>query len=445
MLRLRRRLAEANRREIGRLRDAALRDSLTGLRNHRCFQEDVRRSLASDSGLHALLVDMDGLKAVNDGLGHQVGDERICQLATALTTACAGIEAVPYRIGGDEFAIIAAGRNQRAERIADSVHAALRSGDCAIVTATIGIASAAPGMTADELLRRADMALIAGKPTRSGTRSYSRALENAPGNAESERAELLAIIDDPTAITPVFQPIVDLHTGEVIGHEALSRFPGADWRNPQEWFQLAQAHDLAVELEAAAVRAALDAPGRPTVPGINLNISPNVLLSARDRIGLPDDLSAITIEVTEDELVTEGPELELALLELRARGARIAVDDAGARYAGFAQLVRVRPDVIKLDRSLVAGVDADPLKAAVVRAFVGFADSAQALVCAEGIETPAELQTITSLGANSGQGYLLGRPTPGGAVGPAPLLALPRGEQDGAVGNVVPLRRAASA
>ena len=445
MLRLRRRLAEANRREIGHLRDAALRDSLTGLRNHRCFQEDIRRSLAGDSGLHALLVDMDGLKAINDGLGHQVGDERICQLAAALATACAGIDAMPYRIGGDEFAIIAAGSNQRAERIADAVHAALRGSVHAVVTATIGIASASPGMTADELLRRADMALIAGKPTRSGTRSYSRALENAPGNAEAERAELLAIIDSPTAIAPVFQPIVDLHTGEVIGHEALSRFPEAEWRNPQEWFRLAQAHDLAVELEAAAVRAALEAPGRPTVPGINLNISPNVLLSARDRIGLPDDLSAITIEVTEDALVTEGPELELALLELRARGARIAVDDAGARYAGFAQLVRVRPDVIKLDRSLVAGVDADPLKAAVVRAFVGFAGSAHAVVCAEGIETAAELHTITSLGADSGQGYLLGRPTPGGAVGPAPLLALPSADQDPAAGTVVPLRRAASA
>lgn len=445
MLRLRRRLAEANRREIGRLRDAALRDSLTGLRNHRCFQEDIRRSLAIDSGLHALLVDMDGLKAINDGLGHQAGDERICQLAAALTTACAGIEAVPYRIGGDEFAIIAAGRNQRAERIADAVHAALRAGDCAVITATIGIASASPGMTADELLRRADMALIVGKPTRSGTRSYSRALENAPGNAEAERAELLAIIDDPTAITPVFQPIVDLQTGEVLGHEALSRFPEAGWRNPQEWFQLAHAHDLAIELEAAAVRAALDAPDRPAVRSVNLNISPKVLLSARNRIGLPDDLSAITIEVTEDALVTEGPELELALLELRARGARIAVDDAGAGYAGFAQLVRVRPDVIKLDRSLVAGVDADPLKAAVVRAFVQFADSAQALVCAEGIETHAELHTITSLGASSGQGYLLGRPTPGGAVGPAPLVELPGPEPDEAAGNVVPLRRAASA
>jgi diguanylate cyclase (GGDEF)-like protein len=447
MLRLRRRLAEVNGREIERLRDAALRDSLTGLRNHRCFKEDIRRPLSSDSGLHALLVDMDGLKAINDGLGHQAGDERICRLAAALTVACAGIEAESYRIGGDEFAIIAAGRNQRPERIADAVHAALRTGNSALVTATIGIASASPGMSADELLRRADMALIVGKPARSGTRSYSRALESAPGNAEAERAELLAIIDDPAAIAPVFQPIVDLHTGEVLGHEALSRFPEADWRNPQEWFQLAHAHDLAIELEAAAVRAALEAPGRPAVPNVNLNISPKVLLSARDRIGLPDDLSAITIEVTEDALVTEGPELELALLELRARGARIAVDDAGAGYAGFTQLVRVRPDVIKLDRSLVAGVDTDPLKAAVVKAFVHFADSAHAVVCAEGIETPAELHTITSLGADSGQGFLLGRPTPGGAVGPAPLLALPRPEPepepDGA--NVVPLRPAKSA
>ncbi len=278
MLRLRRRLAEANRREIDRLRDAALRDSLTGLRNHRCFQEDIRRSLASDSGLHALLVDMDGLKAINDGLGHQVGDERICQLAAALTTACAGIEAVPYRVGGDEFAIIAAGRNQRAERIADAVHAALRAGDSAVVTATIGIASASPGMTADELLRRADMALIVGKPTRSGTRSYSRALENAPGNAEAERAELLAIIDDPTAIAPVFQPIVDLHTGEVLGHEALSRFPEAELEKPAG--VVPARPRTRPRRRARGGRRAGRARGArpPAVPAINLNISPKVLL-----------------------------------------------------------------------------------------------------------------------------------------------------------------------
>jgi diguanylate cyclase (GGDEF)-like protein len=440
MLRLRRRLAAAAGREIARLSDAALRDSLTGLRNHRCFQEDIRRALEHDSAVHALLVDMDGLKRVNDKLGHQIGDERICQLATALADSCSGVDAHAYRIGGDEFAIIAAGRVGRPERIADAAHAELRAQGGA-VTATVGIATAAPGMEADELLRRADLALILAKPMRSGTRVYSRALENAPTSAEAERAELVAIIDDPGAIIPVFQPIVDLRTGEVVGHEALSRFPAAGWRTPQEWFDLAHAHDLAIEFEAAAVRAALEAPGRPALRFVNLNISPKVLLSARDRIGLPDDLSAITIEVTEDELVTEGRDLEIALHELRARGARIAIDDAGAGYAGFAQLVRVRPDVIKLDRSLIEGVDTEPLKAAVVKAFVEFAESARAIICAEGIETVGQLQTLSALGADTGQGFLLGRPTPGGAVDPAALPAIDAAAPDAA--NVVPLRRAA--
>lgn len=443
MLRLRRKLAAAAGREIARLSDAALRDSLTGLRNHRCFQEDIRRSLEHDSAVHALLVDMDGLKRVNDKLGHQIGDERICQLATALADSCSGVDARAYRIGGDEFAIIAAGRVGRPERIADALHAELRA-QGGVVTATVGIATAAPAMEADELLRRADKALILAKPMGSGTRIYSRALESAPSSAEGERAELVAIIDDPAAIVPVFQPIVDLRTGEVVGHEALSRFPDAGWRTPQEWFDLAHAHDLAIEFEAAAVRAALHAPERPALPFVNLNISPKVLLTARDRIGLPDDLSTITIEVTEDELVTEGRDLEIALHQLRARGARIAIDDAGAGYAGFAQLVRVRPDVIKLDRSLVEGVDTEPLKAAVVKAFVQFAESARAIICAEGIETAEQLQTLTTLGADAGQGYLLGRPTAGGAVDPAaPVRAL--GGADADAQNVVPLRRAASA
>ena len=143
-----------------------------------------------------------------------------------------------------------------------------------------------------------------------------------------------------------------------------------------------------------------------------------MLLAGRDKLGLPDELSGITFEITENALVTEGPELELALQDIRARGARIAVDDAGAGYAGFAQLVRVRPDIVKLDRSLVQSVDTEPTKAAVIKAFVGFADDTGALICAEGIETAAELHIVTELGAATGQGYLLGRPQAGWAPGP---------------------------
>ena len=446
MLRLRRRLADVHRREIGRLRDAALRDSLTGLRNHRCFQEDIRRSLAADSGLHALLIDMDGLKAINDGLGHQAGDERICQLAAALTTACTGIEAVAYRIGGDEFAIIAAGHNERPERIADAVHAALRTCPGAQLTATIGIASASPGMTADELLRRADMALIVGKPTRSGTRSYSRALENAPGHAEAERAELLAIIDDPAAIMPVYQPIVDLQTGEVLGHEALSRFPAADWRNPQEWFELAHAHDLAVELEAAAVRAALASPVPPARTGREPEHQPEGAPErprphrpARRPIGDHD-------RGDRGRARHRGP-------RPRARTARAArprrPDRRRRRRHGIRRLRPARARAPGRDqapplahrrrghrpaqgggRDRVRRLCRQRPRGGVRR---GHRDAGRAADDHEPRRRTPDRATCS------------GRPAPAGAVGPAPLVALSWPEPGAPAGNVVPLRRAASA
>jgi EAL domain-containing protein (putative c-di-GMP-specific phosphodiesterase class I) len=239
----------------------------------------------------------------------------------------------------------------------------------------------------------------------------------------------------------VFQPIFDLRTREVVAYEALTRFPGGE-RPTHEWFELARRHDLAVELEAAALRAALQVPDRPAGVSLSLNISPEVLLAGHHRLGLPHDLSSIIIEVTEDALVTEGVELELALQDLRVRGARIAVDDAGAGYAGFAQIVRVRPDIVKLDRSLVRNVNVEPTKAAVIKAFVGFAQETGMLICAEGIETAGELRVVTELGAAIGQGFLLGRPAPEW-LAPAPI-ALPQ-RTGRAHGDVVPLRPAASA
>jgi EAL domain-containing protein (putative c-di-GMP-specific phosphodiesterase class I) len=249
------------------------------------------------------------------------------------------------------------------------------------------------------------------------------------------------VLDTPGAITPVFQPIFYLRSQEVVGYEALSRFPAEAGYTPQEWFDLARKHGLAVELEAAAVRAALEVPGRPAGASLSLNLSPEALLAGRERLNLPEDLSAITVEVTENALVTEGPELELALQDLRARGARIAVDDAGVGYAGFAQLVRVRPDVVKLDRSLVESVNVQPTKAAVIKAFVGFAEDTGALICAEGIETAGELHVVRALGSATGQGFLLGRPdidwVPAEPAVQLPAPRKPRGN------GVVALRRAA--
>src|SRR5436305_9815393 len=126
---------------------------------------------------------------------------------------------------------------------------------------------------------------------------------------------------------------------------------------------------------------------------------------------LPSKMCAIVVEETEHELASEDGGLEEGLAKMRARGARIAVDDAGAGYAGLNQVMRVQPDVIKLDRSLIEGVHSDSAKAALVEFFVMFARRVGAGVCTEGIETLEELRTLINLGVTYGQGYLLGRPS----------------------------------
>jgi EAL domain-containing protein (putative c-di-GMP-specific phosphodiesterase class I) len=143
---------------------------------------------------------------------------------------------------------------------------------------------------------------------------------------------------------------------------------------------------------------------------------------------LPDDLSNVVIEITEHELASEDGSLEEGLARLRNRGARIAVDDAGAGYAGLNQIMRVQPEIIKLDRSLVEGVHADGAKAALIEFFVLFASRVGAKVCAEGIETVDELRAVVNLGVTFGQGYLLGRPSePWATVPPEITRALGTG------------------
>ena len=139
-------------------------------------------------------------------------------------------------------------------------------------------------------------------------------------------------------------------------------------------------------LEARALRAALAVADRPPGTFLALNVSPAALLSPEVEEALPRDLDGIVIELTEHEAFDEDGALELALTALRARGARIALDDAGAGYAGLQQLIRVRPDIVKVDRSLVAGIHEDASKLALLEALAYFATTTGAAVCAEGVE-----------------------------------------------------------
>ena len=185
---------------------------------------------------------------------------------------------------------------------------------------------------------------------------------------------------------------MEIATGRVAGYEALARLAAPYERPPHLWFAQAHRCGLGAVLEACALRAAVAVADRPPGTFLALNVSPAALISPEVEDALPRDLDGIVIELTEHEAFDEDGALELALTGLRVRGARIALDDAGAGYAGLQQLIRVRPDIVKVDRSLVAGIHEDASKLALLEALAFFATTTGAAVCAEGVEELTELR-----------------------------------------------------
>ena len=222
---------------------------------------------------------------------------------------------------------------------------------------------------------------------------------------------LLADADD---LTLVFQPIVDLAAAAVAGYEALARFPGA--AGPDVWFAAAARAGIAAELEALAIHKALAAVDElPDGTFLTVNASPHLLgtVVVQEALASRDDLRRVVIELTEHTPVDDLAVLRAQTAALRERGALIALDDAGSGYSGLKQLAAVRPQLVKLDRALVADVDDDPVRMALAEMIGEFAGRIDAWLLAEGIETPAELAAFARLGVPLAQGWLLGRPAPG--------------------------------
>jgi diguanylate cyclase (GGDEF)-like protein/PAS domain S-box-containing protein len=427
------------------LRHRAFHDPLTQLPNRALLLDRIEHALARERRTIALLfVDLDDFKVVNDTLGHAAGDALLTAVGARLR-GCLRSADTAARLGGDEFAllleeVVDPSEGERvAARVLDTMRRAFSlHGEPVHMNVSVGLVVAASGtVSVDELLRRADFAMYAAKHNGKSRAEQFDATADAelveqfertgPVNdeaervtwfarAEEQRAEIELVLEDPAArIAQVFQPIVDLRTGLVSGYEALSRFEGSR-RPPNAWFAQAHRCGLGIELEMAAAEAQLGAGGRPPGTRLSINLSPSALLSAEAEERLVGDLSHLILEMTEDELVAEGGALEDRLAELRRRGARLAVDDIGAGYAGLKQVMRLQPDVLKLDRSLVAGVASDPAKGAMVDALVRYARRIDSEVCAEGVETLEDLQALADLDVTYGQGYVLARPAPAWAT-----------------------------
>ena len=223
---------------------------------------------------------------------------------------------------------------------------------------------------------------------------------------------------DPSAagldVAIVFQPIFRIATHELAGHEALARFAGDPARPPDQWLIEAAAHGLQEHFELAAIRQALSGLDHfPTQTYVSFNVSPQTLIDGPIEAVLDGHpLDRLMLEITEHALVSDYARLNTRLTSLRRKGLRLAVDDAGAGFASFRHILELKPDVIKLDISLIHNINLDPARRALASALIRFARQTGSTILAEGVETDAELAVLRELKVTKAQGYLLGRPMP---------------------------------
>ncbi|HEX5016998.1 MAG TPA: EAL domain-containing protein [Actinomycetes bacterium] len=215
------------------------------------------------------------------------------------------------------------------------------------------------------------------------------------------------------APTMVAQPILGLSSARVVAYEALARFGNElPSYSPDIWFAMAHRCGLGAMFEARAVDIAVRAgETRPVGTLLSVNVSPSVLSSRELHDVLPFDLSSLQFEITEQQVVQDTDQFARVVAALRDRGARIAVDDVGEGYAGLQRVLSLSPDLIKLDRSLVAGVESQPVKAALVEAIVRYAAKVGAEVCAEGVENLDDLYVLADLDVAEAQGWVIGMPS----------------------------------
>ena len=242
------------------------------------------------------------------------------------------------------------------------------------------------------------------------TRQLHVELEEAEGH-RTRRRTVEAVIEAGD-FSIVYQPIVDLASMRTMSFEALTRFRAEPYRTPDLWFADAEAVGLGLELEIAAIRAAIVAfPLLPADASLSVNASPSLVTSGRLEEGLdPRFLDRTVVEITEHAQVDDYELLRAALDPLAEKGVKVAVDDAGAGFSGLRHIVQIAPDIIKMDMSLTRGIDEDRARRALASAMVYYGRETGATVVAEGIETQGELETLKGLGIHRGQGYLLGRP-----------------------------------
>ena len=417
----------------------ALYDSLTGLPNRALFSDRLSHAIERRGRAHATavyFVDVDRFKRINDSLGHAAGDEVLREVAARIQRMLRPDDTVA-RFGGDEFTVLceSVGGVLEAVGVADrlqrEIAQPLRAGGADLrLSASIGIALAEPGEDADcsRLVEDADAAMYRAKE-RGGARTelFDVAMRERAVDALSIEQELQAALERGE-LRLFYQPLVSLDTGDMVGAEALIRWehPDRGLLSPDKFLPVAEESGLIVQVGAWAVGEACRRlrdwdrrNGGPSAFGLAVNLSarelthPDVVptvLNAVRRAAL--DPSRLTIEVTESTAMADRDTGFRALRELSDAGIRIAIDDFGTGYASLDHLREMPADILKIDRSFVAGMAANSPDSALVAAAIAMGRALEMEVIAEGIETSEQVADLRELGCPLGQGYLFARPLP---------------------------------
>lgn len=414
------------------LTDRSLLDPLTGLAGRRRLNEVMAELAVREDRCAVLAIDLDRFGRLNETLGHQVGDELLVEHAARLQRVARSRDTVA-RWGSDEFVVVMPGVHDlsTARALADRIRAELARpftpsvGDTVISTISVGIAIAAERVSDPEaLLREADIALERAKALGKGRVEVFGAELQETARRRFDTEALLRSALDEGRFELYFQPVHSNLPGHPIAAEALLRLhhpdgmvlsPGAfldvaeetgltrpigDWvleeacRNAASWMRLGTPFSVAVNVSAAQLDADF----------------PALIAGALDRHGVPPHL--LVMELTEHTLLEADDTQVQALLAIRSTGVRIALDDFGTAYSSLSHLRRFPVDVVKIDKSFVAGICGSERDNAIVRAVVDLSRTFHFRVVAEGVETAEQLDQQRRLGCHGAQGYLIGRPKP---------------------------------
>ena len=412
-------------------------DELTGLANRTQFHERFNAMLSSEhegeNHVTIHLIDLDRFKSINDTLGHPIGDKLLKEVAARLSTVIRPIDMIT-RFGGDEFVVLqtATERHQDAKRLAMRLASTLNNpfevdGHRIDIGASIGIAMAPhDGVDADQLLKKADMALYAAKNGGGGNHCFF-AMEME--DAAQERRALELDLREALTLQQFhlnYQPLVDLATGRVTTCEALLRWTHPVRGNvpPSVFIPVAEETGLIVAIgEWALNRACVDAATWPHGVKVAVNLSPVQfrergltlqVVSALAKSGL--SAQRLELEVTERLLLDDNEGTLAAMQQLKNLGVSLSLDDFGTGYSSLNYLRKFPFNKIKIDRSFIVDLGDEHDARAIIGAVASLGASLDKIVVAEGIETVEQMKLVSSQGCHEGQGYLFGRPMSGDAI-----------------------------